>query len=305
MDLETRTIEGKMQPYCVSTYYEDGDGIDRARSFYLNDYTTPEAMMKDAVNSLLISKFDGYKVYLHNFSNFDAVFLIRILSELGHKIRPVIRDGRIINIALDYGITKYTKYTIYFRDSYLLLSSSLSTLAKNFNVENKGLFPYSFVNDPNIKLNYLGLIPDIKYFDGITVEQYDEYCKTIQGLWSLEYQTKYYCELDCMVLYKVIKTFSNQIFELFKLDINKYPTLPSLALAIYRSNFLKDNFKVSLIDGTMYIDLKKAYSGGMVDVYKPTNEPDTKVFGWLEYILAKIDLFIILYFVFVTIRIYV
>nr|YP_009690222.1 DNA polymerase family B [Porodaedalea pini]QEG57002.1 DNA polymerase family B [Porodaedalea pini] len=217
---------------------------------------------------------------MHNFSNFDAVFLIRILSELSPKIRPVIRDSNIINIALDYDITKHTKYTIYFRDSYLLLPASLDSLAKNFNINlNKGLFPYSFVNNPDIKLNYLGPCPDIKYFDGVTIEQYRDYCKT-RGFWDLELETKYYCELDCMVLYKILKTFSKQIFELFKLDIVKYSTLPSLAMAIYRSNFLRDSFKIPLIDGIMYSDIKKGYTGGMVDVYKPTNDPDTKVFSY-------------------------
>nr|YP_010697822.1 hypothetical protein P1S03_mgp23 [Porodaedalea chrysoloma]WCF76783.1 hypothetical protein [Porodaedalea chrysoloma] len=51
-------------------------------------------------------------------------------------------------------------------------------------------------------------------------------------------------------------------------------------MAIYRSNFLKGDFKIPLIDGSMYSDIKKGYTGGMVDVYKPTNEPDTKVFSY-------------------------
>ena len=48
-------------------------------------------------------------------------------------------------------------------------------------------------------------------------------------------------------------------------------------MAIYRSNFLNNKVKIPLIDGAMYNDLKKAYTGGMVDVYVPTNKPNVKV----------------------------
>lgn len=279
MDLKTNKVNTIMEPFCVSIYYVDSDGLERVSSFYLRDYSNSDSMLEAAIESLLTSRLDGYKVYLHNFSNFDAVFLIRILSNLGSKVRPIIRDGRIINIAVDFGVSKYskTKYTLHFRDSYLLLPASLKDLAVNFNIgTNKGIYPYSFVNNPDVKLNYKGPIPEFKYYDGITIEQYNEIYKS-KYLFDLEYETKFYCELDCIVLYKVLKVFSKQIFELFSLDINKYPTLPSLAFAIYRSNFMKDDFRIPLIDGSTYNDLKKAYTGGMVDVYKPTNDANTKV----------------------------
>lgn len=222
-DLVTNKVKTIMEPICVSTYYEDSDGIERISSFYLNDYHNSEHMLENAIDNLLISKLDGYKVYLHNFSNFDAIFLIRILSKLGSKVRPIIREGRIINIAVDFGVSKYsnTKYTLHFRDSYLLLPASLKDLAINFNVgSNKGIYPYSFVNNPDVKLSYKGPIPGFKYFDGITIGQYNEYKKS-KLLFDLEKETKFYCELDCVILYKVLKVFSKQIFELFSLDINK------------------------------------------------------------------------------------
>jgi hypothetical protein len=48
------------------------------------------------------------------------------------------------------------KYKLHFRDSLLILPGTLSSLAKNFNVENKGIFPYKFVNNKNINLDYIG-----------------------------------------------------------------------------------------------------------------------------------------------------
>jgi hypothetical protein len=69
-------------------------------------------------------------------------------------------------------------------------------------------------------------------------------------------------------LYQVIAKFSEQIFSLFRIDVLKYPTLPSLAFAIYRYNFMGEA-KIPLIQGEMYDFLVQGYTGGSVDVYKP------------------------------------
>jgi DNA polymerase type B, organellar and viral len=69
----------------------------------------------------------------------------------------------------------------------------------------------------------------------------------------------------------VIAKFSEQIFSLFRIDILKYPTLPSLAFAIYRNNFMGDA-KIPLIHGEMYDFLVQGYTGGSVDVYKPAGK---------------------------------
>src|ERR1700712_2992133 len=83
-------------------------------------------------------------------------------------------------------------------------------------------------------------------------------------------ETIKYCELDCKVLYQIIDKFSDNIFKLFRIDILKYPTLSSLAFAIYRTKFLNNETKIPLIHGEMYDFIKKSYTGGSVDVYKPT-----------------------------------
>jgi hypothetical protein len=55
---------------------------------------------------------------------------------------------------------------------------------------------------------------------------------------------------------------------MYRVDVHKYPTLPSLAFAIYRSNFLGD-FKIPIISGKLYNFFHRGYTGGSVDVYKP------------------------------------
>ena len=165
LDLETRTIDGIMTPYALSIY----DGKEKI-SFYLSDYSSSENMLVAAINTLLRKKYNQYKIYIHNFSNFDSIFMLKVLSSMDLKIRPIIRDGRMIELKISW-----KKYSVYFRDSYLLLPSSLKKLAINFGVENKDIFPYEFVNNQDISLTYDGMIPSINYFQNLSLEDYIKY----------------------------------------------------------------------------------------------------------------------------------
>jgi hypothetical protein len=260
MDLETRIIDnGVLEPYCIGIY----DGATKI-SFYLSDYKDADEMLEHSISYLMKRKYDKYKVYLHNFSYFDGVFLLRILSNLSNNIRPIIRDGRLIDIRMSY----LDKYHLYFIDSLLLLPSSLRKLIANFHVENKSIFHYKFVNDHT--LDYIGNVPEYKYFDNISLEEYNIYYKSFENnQWSLKDETIKYCMQDCITLYQIIDKFQKRIFKLFRIDIHKYPTLSSLAFGIYRSNYLKKEYKIPLIEGKIYDFIKQSYTGGSVDVYRP------------------------------------
>lgn len=273
MDLETRVINGVMTSYCVSIY--DGKEF---KSFYILDYTdkfsnsslAEKAMLKDSIFYLMKRKYNNYRIYLHNFSKFDSVFLISVMSDLSNQIKPIIREGQIIDLRFKFA----QKYSLYFRDSLLILPGSLRSLAENFgakNTELKGVFPYRFVNNSNIKLNYVGPIPAFSYFSDISLEEYQKYSEEfINNSWDLRRETIKYCELDCFVLYQVISKFSDTIFARFRIDILKYPTISSLALTIYRSTFLKKGM-IPLIHGSIYEFIQKSYTGGSVDVFKPSS----------------------------------
>jgi hypothetical protein len=56
---------------------------------------------------------------------------------------------------------------------------------------------------------------------------------------------------------------------MFKIDVTKYPTLPSVAFAIYRSNFMKEE-KIPKILSKLHYTIKESYYGGIVDIYKPS-----------------------------------
>ena len=142
MDLETINVNGKLIPYVIAHYVGTS-----SQTFYVTDYRDHKDMLIACIKSLMQRKYNGYKVYLHNFSNFDGIFLFNILNELSNDIKPIINDGNFINIIFKYN---NGKYKLYFRDSFLMLPSSLRKLAKSFYVEEKSIFPYRFVNIDNL-----------------------------------------------------------------------------------------------------------------------------------------------------------
>nr|YP_009487185.1 hypothetical protein [Russula compacta]AWB36087.1 hypothetical protein [Russula compacta] len=266
IDIETYIKNNILVPFCVSIY----DGTKKS-SFFILDYKNVEDMLISALKSILIRKYNGYKIYLHNLSKFDIIFLFKYLIKLG-TVKPIIHNNRIISINLNYG----ENYHVQFKDSYLILLDSLLKLAKSFKVETqKSFFPYLFVNETN--LDYVGKVPALKYFEKINRTTYNEYSSQFKNNWNLREQSIQYCEKDCISLYEVISKFSLMIFNLFSVNMHNYPTLPSLAFAIFRSNFLVEN-TIPQLSGKIASDIREGYTGGAVDMYIPTNKPGVKTY---------------------------
>lgn len=100
-----------------------------------------------------------------------------------NNIKPVIRDGRIINLKVVYYPTlrknKNISYYVEFRDSYLLLTTSLENLGNTFalnknKLEKKLPFPYKFINEANVDFSYVGPFPDFKFYDKISETEYNQ-----------------------------------------------------------------------------------------------------------------------------------
>ena len=128
-------------------------------------------MVREALESIMTRKYRGYSVYVHNL-DFDGAFLFKNLVNLTNKVKPIISNGKIISLTIKYG-----KYSLVFKDSCKILKSSLRKLASSFKVEDKGIFPYEFVNQSNIDFDYVGAVPEFKYFKGITLDDYKDYCQ--------------------------------------------------------------------------------------------------------------------------------
>jgi hypothetical protein len=66
------------------------------------------------------------------------------------------------------------------------------------------------------------------------------------------------------------------IFSLFGKNIHHYPTLPSLAFAIFRSNFM-DEENIPQLSGKIANDIRSGYTGGAVDMYIPEPPKGVKI----------------------------
>jgi len=163
IDIETIINDGLLTPYLIAFF--DGKNLS---SFYLSDFDSVEEMMLTCLKSLLIRKYNGYKIYAHNLAKFDIIFLLKYILKLG-SINPIIHSGKIISLSVNYG-----DYQVEFKDSLLLLLGSLDSLSKSFKVEDKkSIFPHLFVNENN--LNYIGEVPTFNSFMKVTNDQYNEY----------------------------------------------------------------------------------------------------------------------------------
>jgi hypothetical protein len=61
------------------------------------------------------------------------------------------------------------------------------------------------------------------------------------------------------------------VFSLFKVDFQKYPTLSSIAFAIYRTNFMEKEI-IPKLTGQIAENIRLSYTGGAVDMYLPKGE---------------------------------
>lgn len=128
MDLETRILNERENceiqnviPVCLSIY----DGYKKL-SFFISDYKSSDKMLISAINSILISKYNKYIVILHNFSYFDGILIFKTLISLGIRHDLIQKEGRLIDTKIYFG----NKCEISFRDSYLMLPSSLDYIGK-------------------------------------------------------------------------------------------------------------------------------------------------------------------------------
>jgi hypothetical protein len=195
LDIETRIINNVHKPYLI-VFFDGKESV----SFFLSDYSSVNEMFEDAILSICRAKYHRHKVYIHNLASFDGIFLLKYLTKIG-RVKPLINNGRIIQFQLEY-FEPNRDYSIIldFRDSYQILLASLKRLSKSFDTNTqKSIFPYKFANNHN--LDYNGKIPALRYFDDLSVEEYNSYCENFSQSWNLKDEAIKYCVNDCIALY--------------------------------------------------------------------------------------------------------
>lgn len=277
-DVETMTtqikddkgvIKNKLIPIAISIY--DGS---TSKNFFFEPDNWEEGMI-NSIKYLMKRKYDSWKVYTHNFSYFDSIFILSTLSKLG-KISLVMRENKILKLTFKFNCNSKRDYTLTFMDSLLILPDSLSKLSSSFNIETKKLnFPIHLLTKPGLDINYAGKVPEYTLFPNantnkFTLNDYNKYCEDyINKNWVFKEKLQEYCSIDTIALYQIIKSFQHQIHKQFSIDILKFPTLASIAFNIYRSNYLQDN-TIPLINNSLHYVFKQSYYGGITDLYKPS-----------------------------------
>lgn len=262
----------------ISTPYACGffDGKSKF-TYYKTDFENEEQMLLKCLNDMMCGKYHKYTVYCHNLSKYDLTFLHKIFHKYFNVSNIVSKERDIISISItSKSKVGKIKPKLIFNDSICILPSSLEKLGKSFNVETiKGVFPYSFVNENN--LNYKGPKPDINFFnDKVTKDVYNNLTnipvitETYKDeSWSMRDETILYLEKDLISLYQIINKMSDLIFKSYKINITNCKTISSLALSIYRSNFLDNEHMLAHTEGDLEKAVRSAYFGGRNEVFVP------------------------------------
>jgi hypothetical protein len=269
-DLETRNsiIKGKeiIIPRLACIYhpkYED--------SFWTIEYNNDhETIIKKSLEALFKKEWNNFHVGIHNFSKFDGVFIIKIiLNIVSYKNVTIFkRNGVYIKFVIKFGKNKI--YTLHFRDTFLIYSTSLQKLTSGIDVS-KSSFPHDFFNLSHIDEGYIGSLPEFKYYNNqITQKQYDNIVENYKNLnWNLKEELLNYCRLDVKCLWEYCNKDIISVYNNYGLNSLDYSTRPSLAKAIYRKKFYDPKkTPIALIGGKLYNELKKYMAGGDVQVFK-------------------------------------
>lgn len=164
-----------------------------------------------------------------------------------------------------------------FKDSYKIIPSSLKDACKAFSVDNpKFLFPV-LLNE----INYIGTVPDKKFFSQITESEYNAYVDSFKGReWSFKTESVKYCNADCKALFQVVEKFNKLTFEKFDINIAKLVSASALSFSILRSKFLDESTHIAQLTGDIEEDIRKGFTGGAVDMYVPTIPDGPVCYEW-------------------------
>lgn len=191
---------------------------------------------------------------------FDLIFIFKYIASLHKKydISILKRNNKILSIKI---INRKLGVSITIKDSYLLLPSSLSKLAINFDtLIQKGL-------EPVLTKEVTGRVDKLFYIQK-DISHYSKEVLELDNFLDWETLIVKYCNNDCISLYQILIKFRKLIFDNFNILIDKYPTTPSLAFAIFRSKYLAAN-TIPIVNGEVDTFLRKSFTGGSTDSIIP------------------------------------
>ena len=222
----------------------------------------------------LISNNFGKTVYFHNWGGYDSILSLEgLLSIPGYTFEPFLNNGEIMCLI----VRNKGKIVLTIKDSIRILPGALGKLAKDWKVETqKDHFPhYFFLGDLKTTFNYIGGMPEYPFFEPkrTTPIDYDEMVKECSNTsWSFLEISKRYILGDCKALFQIMVAFFGTLASKFPIDPLTFLSAPSAAFKIWRTIQLpKLNKDLKVYDLSRSLDstFRKAYCGGIVDVYRP------------------------------------
>jgi len=192
-------------------------------------YDNPENCIESFILYLNERNKGNHICVAHNGAGYDT----RLIFERSAKLLPKKSRNATTNG------TKFIEFKIgqiKFRDSLLHLPGSLKKLAKSFELPvQKGYFPHLFNTLENF--NYVGPIPDEKYFD-LTwstgsdgdVQKFREWYNHADRqnmVWNFREEIIKYCIDDVEILAQIMHNFHTICFEKFQLSPWKHTTGPA------------------------------------------------------------------------------
>jgi len=176
-----------------------------------------------------MSKIDNSIFFFHNFSKFDAIFIINYCVRKNIQIEIVSRDLTIYKLIIIFNSCK-----IEIRDSYLLVPLSLDELSIIFDGGIKGKWCDKEINTQNLE--------EIKQYclndSTILCNSFKNFLRYIENLYDLD-------PLNSLTL----ASLSLKIFRTLFYNDSDYP--------------------ISHPSGNMDAFIRKSYRGGVVELYRP------------------------------------
>ena len=201
--------------------------------------------LKDFMNYLIAPDNVGCIAMAHNVRHYDGLFMLRWAIENGHVPKVIMNGGKLMSL-------RFPRLKIQVKDSLNFIPRALRHLPKMFDLEEtKGYFPHRFNTIAHI--NYVGPYPNAEFYgaDFMSVGERPVFLEwhadkvnsfdplKIETWFDLEKEKNEYCEMDVMVLAKVMMKFREICIREDRIDpIVEVLTLPSFCLKSYRMNHM-------------------------------------------------------------------
>ena len=249
LDTETRGMWGKI--FKIGIYSEIG---------YISKYS-----FSDCIPYLrTYAKDFELHIYIH-YAEFDVSKLITEIIQNEYEIdfnKSIFINNKVVTLTV--------KNLCIFHDSFHILKSSLDSLCKSFGID-KEYAKYDLTQHI-LESGYAIFDDDTEMFD--LKKSKGNYFELVD---PDEPILNYYLKLDCISLYKLLQ-ITLEVTEITLDDFVKCPTMPSLAMKVYKTKFSKDYDLCTKAPRKFFGETgelvesicRQGYYGGRVEVFAPT-----------------------------------